>query len=276
MDVLNSPCPSTNPGTSPKQSMIRPNKYHQYHSVSAPSTPFIQAKFLCGKYAAPADVMDALPSIVALLSKSRTKARTNVLFPQPLGPTIATFSPCRSKKLICLSTTWAKGRLKIQPILTPSRFCVSGRWTTHEIWVSKLSTQKGTSYTAATGPKRKKNSSLTVLRNPNKRRHSSQCLPKVPGMLQSVGFVLMLRHMISKANTKIFNVQKNWSLCFLVFPQIIQISGFCLKRCHVPPLLGWSDYIWQGKLENLFMGEKSGKLPNARGWSWMIYKSSWK
>ena len=92
------------------------------HSVSAPSTPFIQAKFLCGKYAAPADVMDALPSIVALLSKSRTKARTNVLFPQPLGPTIATFSPCRSKKLIFLSTTSAKGRLKNQPILTPNRF----------------------------------------------------------------------------------------------------------------------------------------------------------
>ena len=177
--------------------------------------------------------MDALPSIVALLSKSRTKARTNVLFPQPLGPTIATFSPCRSKKLIFLSTTWAKGRLKIQPILTPNRFCVSGRWTA----------------------------------KPQQRRHSSQCLPKVPGMLQSVGFVLMLRHMISKANTKIFNIQKNWRLCFLVFPQIIQISGFCLKRCHVPPLLGWSDYIWQRKLYNLFMGEKSGKLPNARGWS---------
>lgn len=118
-----------------KSSNTPQTKHDQDKQVpSVPSTPFVQAKFLCGKYAAPADVMDALPSIVALLSKSRTKARTNVLFPQPLGPTIATFSPCRSKKLIFLSTTWAKGRLKIQPILTPSRFCVSGRWTTHEIW----------------------------------------------------------------------------------------------------------------------------------------------
>ena len=54
--------------------------------------------------------MAAFPSMVALWSKSLTNARTRVLFPHPFGPTMATFSPWRRKKLIFCNTTLAAKR----------------------------------------------------------------------------------------------------------------------------------------------------------------------